>query len=107
MGRGPVDSGFASRSTHTAHLTQSDPKADLRARVELADGQSVYSGGRAVYELRGICCLPLELMEPTRRELPSLEASLLCAARSAPIPNGCRTNSPGNRKKRGYFLLSY
>lgn len=27
------------------------------------------TGGRVVYELRGISCLPLELLEPTRKEM--------------------------------------
>lgn len=42
--------------------------ADLAA-LEADDARALMTvtGGRVVYELRGISCLPLELMEPTRK----------------------------------------
>ncbi len=62
------------------------------------------TGGRAVYELRGISCMPLELVEPTRKGiavtrsfgnpvttwLEMREALASYATRAAPVQGGCR-----------------
>jgi DNA polymerase V len=45
--------------TTAAHLAALEPD---QARALLT-----VTGGRVVYELRGISCLPLELLDPTRK----------------------------------------
>lgn len=62
--------------------------ADLAA-LEPDDARALMTvtGGRTVYELRGISCMPLELMEPTRTNyaLALNELSAFCKERQQPV----------------------
>jgi hypothetical protein len=52
------------------------------------------TGGRVVYELRGVSCLPLKLLEPTRKEI--------AVTRSFGNPV---TMGPGIANYSGFMLL--
>ncbi len=66
----PVDEVWGIGEASAAKLARLGVQtaADLAA-LNLDDARSLMTvtGGRTVYELRGISCLPLELMEPTRK----------------------------------------
>ena len=67
----------ASKPMHEAHRIGFDGAVDAsglgvsasRAALEPDDARAfmTMTGGRTVYELRGISCMPLELVEPTRK----------------------------------------
>ena len=66
----PVDEVWGIGSASAAKLTKIGVRtaADLAALdPDNARALMTVTGGRTVYELRGISCLPLELMEPTRK----------------------------------------
>jgi DNA polymerase V len=66
----PVDEVWGIGSASAAKLIKIGVQtaADLAA-LDLDDARALMTvtGGRTVYELRGISCLPLELVEPTRK----------------------------------------
>ena len=66
----PVEEVWGIGGASAAKLTKLGVQtaADLAA-IEPDDARALMTvtGGRTVYELRGISCLPLELMEPTRK----------------------------------------
>ena len=68
----PVEEVWGIGAASAAKLTKLGIKtaADLAA-LETDDARALMTvtGGRTVYELRGISCLPLELMEPTRKRI--------------------------------------
>lgn len=66
----PVEEVWGIGAASTAKLQKLGvaTAADLAAlEPEQARGLLTVTGGRVVYELRGISCLPMELLEPTRK----------------------------------------
>lgn len=66
----PIEEVWGIGGASTAKLTKIGVKtaADLAAmQPDDARALMTVTGGRVVYELRGISCLPLELLEPTRK----------------------------------------
>ena len=65
----PVDEVWGIGAASAAKLARIGvhTAADGRTPSRQSAGTDDRDGGRTVYELRGISCLPLELMEPTRK----------------------------------------